>query len=137
MSEILMRLKQTTAVIVLIVVVVAFLNIMGDYRSAGDSSVDADSSVESTESASGSGDSTGTSEPSQPSEESLGTVTVIIDGLNFREEASASGQLIRGLSEGDVLEYLDGEEGWYHVRASDGVEGYVSASEQFTVLETP
>ncbi len=136
MSEILKRVRQVVAVIVLVVVVVAVMNIVGDYRSAGDAS-DAETAVEAEDVVDDSVESSETAQPEDPASESLGTVTVIIDGLNFREEPSASGQLIRGLSEDDVLEYLGGEQGWYHVRADDGVEGYVSASEQFTSLETP
>ncbi len=67
--------------------------------------------------------------------ESAGTVVVLIEGLNFRREPSRDGELIRGFGRGTRLEYLDTVEGWYHVRDEQGVEGYVSASPQYTELE--
>ncbi|MFU8890182.1 MAG: SH3 domain-containing protein [Anaerosomatales bacterium] len=63
------------------------------------------------------------------------TVVVLIEGLNFRREPSREGELIRGLSRGTRLEYLETNDGWHHVRDDDGVEGYVSASEQYTEVQ--
>lgn len=63
------------------------------------------------------------------------TVVVTIEGLNFRREPSRDGELIRGLGRGTRLEHLATENGWYHVRDDAGVEGYVSASPQYTELQ--
>ena len=64
-----------------------------------------------------------------------GTVVVVIEGLNFRRAASTDSELIRGLGRGDELTHLGTENGWYHVRDSAGVEGYVSANPQYTELK--
>jgi hypothetical protein len=63
------------------------------------------------------------------------TVLVLIEGLNFRKEPSREGELIRGLSRGTRLEHLGTADGWHHVRDDAGVEGYVSASEQYTEVQ--
>jgi hypothetical protein len=64
-----------------------------------------------------------------------GTVIVLIEGLNFRREPSREGELIRGLSRGTRLEHLGTADAWHHVRDDAGVEGYVSASEQYTEVQ--
>lgn len=62
-------------------------------------------------------------------------VVVLIDGLNFRKQPSREGELIRGLGRGSRLAHLETADGWHRVRDEDGVEGYVSASPQYTKVE--
>lgn len=136
MSDMVRLAKTVGAVVVLVALLLFVVNLLSDYRAAGDSSAPETDAVEQLDEGETPEDASGETSGTVPADvESLGTVTVVIDGLNFRVEPSASGALIRGLDEGDVLEYLGGAEGWYHVRASDGTEGYVSASEQYTTLE--
>lgn len=63
------------------------------------------------------------------------TVVVLIEGLNFRKEPSREGELIRGLGRGTRLQHLGTSDGWHHVRDDNGVEGYVSASPQYTEVQ--
>ncbi|MBE0416271.1 MAG: SH3 domain-containing protein [Coriobacteriia bacterium] len=63
------------------------------------------------------------------------TVVVLIEGLNFRKEPSREGGLIRGLGRGTRLQHLGTSDGWHHVRDDNGVEGYVSASPQYTEVQ--
>lgn len=66
---------------------------------------------------------------------SKGTVTVLVNGLNFRKEPTSDAELIRGLATDSKLDFLGNESGWYKVRDSDGTIGYVSSSAQYTRLE--
>lgn len=66
---------------------------------------------------------------------SQGTVTVLVNGLNFRKEPSSDSDLIRGLAADSKLDFLGNEAGWYKVRDADGTVGYVSSSAQYTRLE--
>jgi len=138
-------LKPVIAIIVLFVVLMLVLSYWGEYRSTGD----AQGQGETT----GTVDATGTAgaeagdEPTQSGEgesgdssvpdttESLGTVVVLIDGLNFRTGPSREADLIQGLDRGTQLTHLGTEDGWYKVRTNDGTEGYVSASPQYTQLQ--
>jgi len=60
------------------------------------------------------------------------TVTVLVEGLNFRTAPSSASQRIGRLSVGYELKYLGSESGWYRVRDSEGRTGYVSSKEEYT-----
>ncbi len=74
-------------------------------------------------------------ETPEPTAETGRTVVVTIEGLSFRRGPSREAERISTLTRGTRLEYLGTENGWYRVRHSDGTEGYVSASEQYTELQ--
>lgn len=127
--------RAAVGVAVLIILVVVVNGWWGDYRSGGSGSV-------------GGGETTQTAEPpaseepeapadpgTDEPESAQPTVVVLIEGLNFRREPSREGELIRGLSRGTRLTLLETDGGWHHVRDNAGVEGYVSASEQYTEVQ--
>lgn len=132
-------IKAALGVIALVIIVMLVSNWIGDYRSAGEP--DNTGSTETT------GSSTATETPSGQTEEgssggtpptaaaSIGTVTVLVDGLNFRTEPSRDAELIRGLDAGEKLLLLEELEGWLKVKDSTGAVGYVSSSSQYTTVE--
>lgn len=75
----------------------------------------------------------GSNQAASPTEEPAageGQATVNDSGVNLRSEASASGEVVTNLSEGDVVTVLgDSEEAddyvWVPVRLEDGTEGWV------------
>ncbi|HET6497975.1 MAG TPA: SH3 domain-containing protein [Coriobacteriia bacterium] len=73
--------------------------------------------------------------PAEAPQPSGQEVVVLIEGLNFREEPSRDGELIRGLGRGTRLTHLQTADGWHRVKDADGVEGYVSANPQYTEIE--
>jgi hypothetical protein len=119
---------------VLIILVVLVNGWWGEYR-RGDAPVSPAEATSTPE--------PGTEQPAaegeEPEEEtpeaSGGTVIVLIEGLNFRKEASREGELIRGLTRGTRLEHIETLDGWYRVKDDSGVEGYVSSSPQYTELQ--
>lgn len=129
--------KAAAGVIVLVIILVMVLNFFGDFRSAGKG--DTGASQES------SGTAEGTKTPDSPAKEgsdgntsaaqpSIGTVTVVVDGLNFRVSASRDADLIRGLDAGEKLSLLAEEDGWLKVKDNSGKVGYVSSSTQYTTI---
>lgn len=77
----------------------------------------------------------GAPEGEKAQEASGSSVVVLIEGLNFRKEPSREGELIRGLARGTRLVHLTTQDGWHHVKDDKGVEGYVSASPQYTEVQ--
>ena len=55
------------------------------------------------------------------------TGTTTGDALRLRASASTSAKIYSLLEKGTKLDILDGENGWYKIRCSDGTVGYVSA----------
>jgi len=132
------------AIGVLFFVVVGFWN---QYRAAGEDPTAASAGQESTPAAEGDAAKSdqGDSKPEEAKPASKNTaepkkgdkiVVVQIQGLNFRKEPKPDSEPIRGLDEGDTLIYIDTQGSWYRVKDSQGTEGYVSASDQYTKLET-
>jgi hypothetical protein len=125
--------RAAVGVIVLLGLVFLVNNWWGDYRRGDPPDVVA----ETTPTPEGAPETP--AEPGEvPAEEpaaSGATVNVLIEGLNFRKEPSREGELIRGLNRGTRLELLGTADGWHHVRDDAGVEGYVSASEQYTEVQ--
>lgn len=70
-----------------------------------------------------------------PQKDKTGSVTVLIDGLNFRQRPAADAKPIRGLRKGEVLTVLSERAGWYEVRSADGTKGWVSSNPNYTELE--
>lgn len=129
--------KAAAGVIVLVIILVMVLNFLGDFRSAGKS--DSEGSKESTASAEGTKTSEtpskeGSEGGSSSAEPSIGTVTVVVDGLNFRVTASRDADLIRGLDAGEKLTLLAEQDGWLKVKDKNGKVGYVSSSTQYTTI---
>lgn len=128
-------LKAAVGVVLLSFVLMMVLNFWSDYRNAshdvggpskeGTRSPDA-SAATSPDDAQGSGAGTTSTTPS------LGTLTVLVDGLNFRTGATRDADLIRGLDAGEKLTLLAEEGEWYRVSDTAGKLGYVSSSSQYT-----
>jgi hypothetical protein len=134
MSDVGRIARGVFGVIVLIIIVVLVNGWWGEYR-RGDAPV---TPAEAT--------STPQPTPEQPAAEgeepaaetpaaSGATVIVLIEGLNFRKEPSREGELIRGLTRGTRLVHIETVDAWYRVKDESGVEGYVSASPQYTELQ--
>jgi len=128
--------RPARGVLGVVVLLVLFLVVNGwwrDYRGVGEND---EREVETTETVEPSAEETPPVEerPEDGEEGIRGTVVVLIDGLNFRKEPTREGAVIRGLSREDRLTHLATENGWYHVRDEDGLEGYVSASPQYSEL---
>lgn len=133
--------RAAAGVLVLFVLLLMVSNWWGDYRSASGGDDGEPAANESTATP----DATGTPSPesngegsgeTSPADAPAGkTVVVLVDGLNFRTTASRDGELIRGLDADERLTLLGEESGWLKVRDSAGVEGFVSASSQYTRTE--
>lgn len=63
------------------------------------------------------------------------TVVILIDGLNFRESPSQDGNVIRGLDKGEKMTLVAEKSGWYQVKDSDDVEGWVYGSDKYTKVQ--
>jgi hypothetical protein len=64
----------------------------------------------------------------------------VIDAVNFRQEASTTGQIIRTLGAGEVLQVTDGpvsanERTWWKLKDPNGVEGW--AAQDFLAPTSP
>lgn len=108
--------------IALIIVVVVLWSMVSDYRSA----------VET-------GTPTATVEPT----EAVGVaadepyVKVLSDGLNLRSQPSTAAEVVKVLSAEQQLVFIEEGIGWYHVRDTDGTEGWVAAGGRYTELVQP
>jgi len=148
MTDVPRGIRAIIGVIALVVIASLVLGWWGDYR--GERALDRDASAEETvtpdategDAAGDNGDPPPAEEPQEPAEgtreSAVGTgqtVVVGIEGLSFRRGPSRDAERISTLHRGTRLEHLATENGWYRVRATDGTEGYVSASEQYTELQ--
>lgn len=129
-------LRAAIGIIGLVVIVLIVMNMWGDFRSAGNdvggSEVETTATPDATQTAPASKE--GSSGGSAPAQASIGTVTVLVDGLNFRTEPSRDAELIRGLDAGEKLALLAEQADWLKVRDSANVVGYVSSSSQYTTV---
>jgi len=128
-------LKALAALILLVVVVFFVFNWYGDYRAAKDgpttpASTDATGSAGATGTAPA-GSNPGTATGTKP----VGTVLVLIEGLNFRAEPNKDSKLIRGLKKGESLTLVRTEADWHLVSDAQGVQGWISASPQYTEIK--
>ncbi len=60
-----------------------------------------------------------------------GIYVAVIDGVNFRKDASTTGQIIRTLGAGEVLQVTDGpvsanDRTWWKLKDPNGVEGWAA-----------
>ncbi len=62
-----------------------------------------------------------------PTLAAVSPVATVRSRVNVRAHPSRSGEILTGLSAGQRAQLLGREGDWYHVRLSDGEEGYVSA----------
>ncbi len=127
-------IRAVFGVIVLLILFMLVNSYWGEYRGVRE---DGESAEEITATPEPSAEETPAAEgqPEETDETAGGTVVVLIDALNFRKEPSRDGGLIRGLGRNDRLTHLGTKDGWHHVRDENGVEGYVSASPQYTELQ--
>jgi hypothetical protein len=133
MSDVGRIARAVLGVVVLVGLVFLVNSWWGDYRRGDAPAV----VTETTATPDGAADAPAESGEESAEEPAAGgaTVIVLIEGLNFRKEPSREGELIRGLSRGTRLEHLGTADAWHHVRDDAGVEGYVSASEQYTEVQ--
>lgn len=132
-------IRAAVGVLALFVILALVLNWLGDYRSASHKgsggSTETSASAEATGAGGDSGmqgeGGAGSTSPSVTKPTGK-TVTVLVDGLNFRAAPERGAELIRGLNANEQLEYLGEENGWFKVRDSKGTIGYVSSSSQYT-----
>jgi hypothetical protein len=74
---------------------------------------------------------TATPTPEIPTVIAKDVYVTVVDGVNFRQEASTSAQIIRTLGAGEVLQVVDGpttadERTWWKLRDPNGVEGWAA-----------
>jgi hypothetical protein len=75
-----------------------------------------------------------------PSNIDKGVYVTVIEGVNFRQEASTTAQIIRTLGAGEVLQVIDGpvsanERTWWKLKDPNGVEGW--AAQDFLLPTAP
>lgn len=123
------------------------MNWVGDYRTASRSHSSTQQGTSSAESPNGgattgsdSGDSSnGTDGSAGAAEPSAGQadgqqaiITVEVDGLNFRKEATADARAMRGLKKGEQVTLVEDLGDWYKVTDADGVTGYITSNPSYT-----
>jgi hypothetical protein len=69
--------------------------------------------------------------PQVPDTIATGGYVVIANGVNFRKDASTTGQIIRTLGQGEVLEVIGGPQAannltWWQLRDPNGAEGWAA-----------
>ncbi|HSD84264.1 MAG TPA: SH3 domain-containing protein [Anaerolineae bacterium] len=69
--------------------------------------------------------------PNIPTAVATGVYVTVIDGVNFRQEASTTSQIIRTLGAGEVLQVTEGpvtanERTWWKLKDPNGVEGWAA-----------
>lgn len=139
-----MRLAKTVGGLVVVAVLFGvMLNWIGDYRaatsaprvkpaSAAQPSSDASKTAEDGDSAQDAPEDEQVSPETEAEPVVIGALVVTVDGLNFREQAKASSEAMRGLGEGERVEILAKEGSWYKVRDSKGVIGYITSNPSYT-----
>lgn len=135
-------IRAVLGLIGLVVIVALVWGWLADYRSdSGETAGNGETTatVEPTPTVEGTdpeAETQGESPDPEPGAEATGrSVVILIEGLNFRRQPASDGELIRTFPRGTRLEHIATENGWYHVRDDNGVEGYVSASGQYTELQ--
>jgi hypothetical protein len=83
---------------------------------------------------------TPTPTPNIPTAVAKGVYVSVIDGVNFRQDASTTAQIIRTLGAGEVLQVIDGpvsanERTWWKLKDPNGVEGW--AAQDFLAPTAP
>ncbi|MBS3957212.1 MAG: SH3 domain-containing protein [Clostridiales bacterium] len=140
MTDVSRPVRTVLGLIGMLIIASLAWNWWGEYREARDAGPEGGETTETAAPAEADGDGAQAGEDggdgaqaSPPTPDASGkSVVVLIEGLNFRRQPSREGELIGGLSRGTELEHLGTADGWHRVRDRNGVEGYVSASEQYT-----
>jgi hypothetical protein len=75
-----------------------------------------------------------------PTKIDKGVYVAVVDGVNFRKDASTTAQIIRTLGAGEVLQVTDGpvtanERTWWKLKDPNGVEGW--AAQDFLAPTSP
>jgi len=125
--------KAALALVFLIVVALFVFNWYTDYRTAKEGKVVPESET-TTESVNATGGASGET-TAGTAVKSIGTVTILIDGLNFRTEPNKDAKLIRGLDKNEKLVLLRTEADWHHVQDASGVRGWISSNPQYTEIK--
>ena len=60
-----------------------------------------------------------------------GTLVILIDGVNFRQQPSGSARILRTLNKGTKLTFIEQSGSWYHGATPDGVRGWLTNSSQY------
>ena len=84
--------------------------------------------------------SAATPTPNIPPAIDKGVYVSVVDGVNFRQEASTTAQIIRTLGAGEVLQVTDGpvpanDRTWWKLKDPNGVEGW--AAQDFLQATAP
>jgi SH3-like domain-containing protein len=74
---------------------------------------------------------TSTPTPNIPSAIAKDVYVAVVDGVNFRKDASTTAQIIRTLGAGEVLQVIDGpvsagDRTWWKLKDPNGVEGWAA-----------
>lgn len=132
------RVAKAIAGIVVLVVLAWIVNgYIGEYReSSGSGEPTSRDSATPTAPPAETGGEQPESDPASPAQDSgVGSVTVLIDGLNLRKEAKTDSPTLGGLKEGDKLTLIGQADGWYEVQTTDGSRGWVSANPAYAKAE--
>jgi uncharacterized protein YgiM (DUF1202 family) len=127
-------LKGIVGVVLLLILVSTVNRWWGDYRTSAQVAPAPESTATPT-GGEGSQDSTTEASGDESKTDERKKVVVLTNGLNFRETASRDGKVIRGLDKDDELVLIKTEDGWHHVEDSEGVKGYISASETYSEVK--
>jgi len=63
------------------------------------------------------------------------TVSVLVDGLNYREKPDATGKSLRGLKKGEKLTLVNQAGSWLQLRDAGGAVGWVTNNPQYLRIE--
>lgn len=126
--------RGAVGLVVLVVLAMVVSNWWGDFRSSPGSNAETTSTIDATATPSGQEGSgqPGAGSSGEGSGTAPKTVTVLIEGLNFRAKPDSTVAAIRGLKKGEKLTLIETQGDWYHVKTSDGKTGWVSANSQYT-----
>jgi SH3-like domain-containing protein len=121
-TDLLWRAVRTVVPWIALIVVIAFIwSTVTEYRSAVDTA-----------------EPTATAEPATADAAVDGPyVEVLSDGLNLRVEPSTTAAVVKVLGVNHKMAFIEEGAGWYHVRDSDGTEGWVAAGGRYTQLVQP
>jgi hypothetical protein len=80
--------------------------------------------------------------PNVPDTIQVGVAVVVVNAVNFRQDASLTAQIIRTLGEGEVLDVVGGPQSandltWWQLRDPNGTEGWAAQDYITTTARTP
>lgn len=124
--------KGIAAVVVLVALLLLVGRYWSDYREAPEKQTPTETTATVPADEKQEGEKADETKAAAPKPKATKTLQVTIDGLNFRKQPSSGGTAIRGLNTGEKLTLLKEADGWYQVKDSEGVTGWVSANPQYT-----